>query len=64
MELFRRRKKANLSSIAKELGCSRQAVAAVIERKFVSNRIMVAVAEAIERDPKYVFSEYFLKKAI
>ena len=64
-ELFFRRKQTNMSKIARELDppCTRQAVYAVIDRKIVSNRIMEAVAKAIEKDKKYVFPEYFLKKA-
>ena len=63
MELFKRRKETSQSAIARSLGCSRQAIAAVIDRQIVSNRIMRAVADAIARDVKYVFPDYFLKKA-
>ncbi len=64
IDLFFRRKKTNMSKIARELDppCSRQAIYAVIDRKIVSNRIMEAVATAINKDKKYVFPEYFLKK--
>jgi lambda repressor-like predicted transcriptional regulator len=62
MELFKRRKRISMSKIALEVGVSRQAVTAVIQRKFVSRRIQAAVAKAIERDPKYVFPETFLKR--
>ena len=64
LELFKlRKKKISMSSIARDLGVSRQAVGYVIDRKFVSNRIMEAVAEALGKDKAYVFPEYFLKKA-
>ena len=60
IELFKRRKQVSVAAIARRLGCSRQGVHQVIERKFVSNRIMEAVAEALGKDKKYVFPEYFL----
>ena len=44
------------------MGVSHVVVLRVIDRDFVSNRIMEAVAEAIGKDKKYVFPEYFLKK--
>ena len=37
-------------------------VSRVIKREFVSRRIMDAVAAAIGKDVKYVFSDYFFKK--
>ena len=40
----------------------RQAVHQVIDRKWISNRIMEAVAKALSREKEYVFPEYFLKK--
>ncbi|MBW2623168.1 MAG: helix-turn-helix domain-containing protein [Deltaproteobacteria bacterium] len=63
LELFKKRKKVSMSSIARDLGVTRQAVGYVIDRAFVSNRIMEAVANALDKDKKYVFPEYFLKKA-
>ena len=63
LELFRRRKQVTMASIARDLGVSRQAVGYVIDRAFVSNRIMEAVAAAIGQDKKYVFPEYYLRKA-
>ena len=65
LKLYLKRKETNMSKIARELDppCSRQAIYAVIDRKIVSNRIMEAVAKAINKDKKYVFPEYFLKKA-
>lgn len=62
MELFKVRKQHTMSSIARELGVTRQAIGPVIDRKIVSNRIMRAVAAAIGRDVKYVFPEYYLKR--
>lgn len=63
IELFKRRKTCSQSKIAKDVGVSRQAVCAVIDRKFISNRIMQAVADAVGRDKGYVFPEYFLQRA-
>jgi len=63
LELFRRRKRVSMSGIAKSLGVSRQAVSAVIDRKFVSDRIMRAVAKAIDRDVRYVFPQHYRKGA-
>jgi hypothetical protein len=66
LELFVRRKKTSMSKIARSLDppVTRQSVSLVIDRKSVSNRIMEAIADAIERDKKYVFPEYFLKKDV
>lgn len=63
IELFKNRKRVTMSRIARDVGVSRQAVSYVINRKFVSERIMRAVSDAIGRDPKYVFPERFIKKA-
>jgi len=57
LELFKRRKKVTMTRIADEVGVTRQAVSYVIDRKFISRRIMHAVAFAIDRDPVYVFPE-------
>ncbi|MEJ2725423.1 MAG: hypothetical protein P8175_12415 [Deltaproteobacteria bacterium] len=62
IELFKRRKEINMAMIARDLGCTRQAIGAVIDRKIVSRRIMEAVSNAIKRDKKYVWPEYYLKK--
>lgn len=64
IELFKRRKEINMASIAKGMNppVSRQAVFHVIHRKFTSRRIMEAVAEALGREAKYVFPDYFLKR--
>lgn len=63
-ELFKIRKELNMSDIARSLDppVSPQSIGRVIDRDFVSNRIMEAVAKAIGRDKKYVFLDYFLKK--
>lgn len=50
-----------ISSIAKELGVSVNAVSQVIRKIFVSQRIMRAVAAAIDRKPHVVFPEYFVR---
>lgn len=49
--------------IAKSLDppVTRPAVTRVIAKKWVSARIMQAIADAINRDVKYVFSEYYFK---
>lgn len=62
LELFKRRKKINQAQIARRVGVSPQAVAGVIDRRIVSDRIMEVVARAIGRDKKYVFPEHYLKK--
>lgn len=61
IELFKRRRKITYTEIAKGLGVSRQAVHQVIDRKFVSIRIMEAVAAALGKDVKYVFADYYFK---
>jgi len=61
IEMFKRRKRITYTEIARTLGVSRQAVHQVIERKFVSHRIMRAVADALGKDVKYVFADYWFK---
>jgi len=61
LELFKRRKRVSMASIARKHGKSRSAVLYIIRRQFVNEAIMNSIAEAIERDPKYVFPEHFLK---
>ena len=63
VELFKRRRTINHTQIAKGLGVSRQAIYQVIDRKFVSIRIMEAVAAAVGKHRNEVFPDYFLKKA-
>ena len=63
LELFKRRKKVRMATIARDLGCSHQAIGNVIDRKIVSIRIMEAVAKAIDRPKENVFPEHFKKKA-
>jgi lambda repressor-like predicted transcriptional regulator len=55
------RKIVTMTSISKELGCSQAAVTLVINKKAISNRIMRAVAKAIEKPVEQVFPEYFAK---
>ena len=62
IELFKARRRITYTEIAKGVGVSRQAVHQVIDRKWISNRIMEAVAKALGREKEYVFPEYFLKK--
>ncbi len=56
------KKKVTQKDIAKELGVSAMAVSRIIHRFGVSNRIMRAVAKAIGRDHRLVFSEYYQQK--
>lgn len=63
LELYKRRRTVSQSSIARDLGCTPQAVQNTITRAIMSKRIMVAVAEAIELPVEYVFPERFVKKA-
>lgn len=64
LELFKIKKKLNMSQIARSLNppVTTTAVIRVVNREFVSIRIMEAVAAAIGQDKKYVFPEYFIKK--
>ena len=51
-----------MRSIAQGLGVSVNAVSQVVRGGFVSERIMRAVAAAIELKPRQVFPEYFARK--
>ena len=55
IELFKRRNKVTMASIARDLGCTHAAVSLVIDRKSTSRRIQEAVAAAIERPVEEVF---------
>ena len=46
--------------IALEEGKSEMAVSKVINKRLVSNHLMRAVSQKIEREPSEVFPEYFL----
>lgn len=63
-ELKKIKKIINQAQIAKSLNppVTQVAIMRVINKEFVSVRIMQAVADAIGRDKKYVFPEYFVKK--
>lgn len=67
LAIFKLRKKGiSLASIGRSVGdtgVTRQAVALVIDRKIVSKRIMAKVADALGKDKRYVFPEYWLKKS-
>ncbi|MCP4695023.1 MAG: hypothetical protein GY859_43755 [Desulfobacterales bacterium] len=54
----------NMAQIARSLDppCTRQAISSVIERAIASRRIMLAVSDAINIDPRVVFPEYFKRK--
>ena len=60
-ELALRGKKVTITSIAEKLGVSVTAVHLVIDKRSISNRIMNAVAETIDRPVEFVFPEYFKK---
>jgi len=51
-----------MSQIGRDLGVSHQAVQRVIDRESVSERIMVAVAAAIEQPAHIVFPEKQFKE--
>jgi predicted DNA-binding protein YlxM (UPF0122 family) len=57
IELYRRKKTASMSIIARSIGVSRQAVYHCIDRRHKSARIAQAVADAIERPLEEVFPE-------
>lgn len=48
--------------IALDLGVSEMAVSKIINKTTVSKRIMIAVAKAINKDPREVFPEYYLNR--
>lgn len=58
------KKGITLSSIAKQVGVSVVAVSQVIHNRSVSRRIMIAVATAIDQDPKDVFPKHFKFKNV
>ena len=58
IEIFKRRKRPlHYGIIAESVGVSRQAVYGVIERHFISLRIMEGIAAAIDRHRLEVFPE-------
>ena len=58
-EIFKRRPEGlTQSSIARQVGVTKQAVLNVIEKRNPSRRIAQAVADAIERPLAEVFPEY------
>jgi len=61
IELMRRRNSTNISKISRDLKVTPAAVHRVIERNSVSERIMMAVARAIELPPSMVFPEHQFK---
>ena len=62
IEFLKRRKQINMSQVSRKLGVSPQAVQRVIDRDSVSQRIMVAVAAAIDHPVHIVFPEKQFKK--
>jgi DNA-binding XRE family transcriptional regulator len=58
VEIYRRRPEGlTITSIAKSIGVTKQAVSLIIERRQSSARIAQAVADAIERPLEEVFPE-------
>lgn len=59
IELVKRRRQTNMAKIGRQLNprVSPQAVQRVIDRKSVSERIMLAIAVAIEQPAAIVFPE-------
>ena len=62
LELFKRRKIVNMAKIARQLKCSKTAVTLVIDRKSKSQRIMEAVATAIDQPIEKVWPEHYEQK--
>jgi transcriptional regulator with XRE-family HTH domain len=56
-----RKKGITQKALAKELGISEMTISDVILKKRISNKVMRAVAQKIDRDYRIVFSEYYLK---
>ena len=58
------KKGISMSAVGRHLNppVSPSAVSQAIHRKYISNRIMRAVADAIGKDVRYVFSDYYFKK--
>lgn len=55
IEFIKRRKRISMAKISRDLSVSHQAVQRVIDGESISERIMVAVAAAIERPVEIVF---------
>jgi len=55
--------RTGINDIAKKLNVSKAAVSMTASRKTKSQRIMIAIAEAIGKDPVNVWPEEFTKKA-
>jgi|GEM_PF-1617097 len=60
-ELWLKRRQLSMASIGRSVGVSRVAVHRVIDRHFVSDKIMRAIADAIGKNVVYVFPEHYLK---
>jgi len=56
-----KKKRVTQKDIANKLHISDMAVSRIIHRFGVSDRIMRAVAEAIDKDHRQVFPEYYLR---
>jgi DNA-binding XRE family transcriptional regulator len=57
LELFKIRHKVQQQHIAKKLGVTGSAVTAVIDRRFKSRRIALAISKALKRPVEEVFPE-------
>ena len=57
-----KKKGISQKSIAQKLGISDMSVSDTINKNIVSDRIMKAVSEAIDKDHREVFPEYYLQR--
>lgn len=48
--------------LADDLGVSEMAISLAVRKRMVSDRIMKAIAEAVNEDHRYVFPEYYFSK--
>lgn len=62
IEFIKRREHTSMAKLARKLGVSHQAVQRIIDGESVSERIMIAVAEAIDIPPEKVFPDKQFKK--
>ena len=58
-----KKKKIMQKDIANDLGISEMAVSLVVNKIMVSDRIMRAIADKIQRDPSEIFHEYYIRVA-
>ena len=61
IELVKVRKKTNMAKIGRQLGVTQPAVHRVVDRHSVSERSMIALADAIGHQKEKVFPEHEFK---